>query len=234
MHRPRREGAFSRLVPNSCVAYEITSDPANVVLFPEEEKFIVGAMPERRAEFATVRWCARQALVDLGSRPEPLVPGVRGAPNWPAGFVGSMTHCTGYRAAVAATSLDLLAIGIDAEPHLSLPEEVLELVTTSAERRHLLELSGQDPAKYWDRILFCAKEAVYKAWSSMTGRWLNFDDVGVHLTYSGVPGADGCGKFAVRALRTGSAATSGKLQAMQGRWSSSAGRAHTAVWLPGV
>jgi 4'-phosphopantetheinyl transferase EntD len=26
----------------------------------------------------------------------------------------------------------------------------------------------------WDRLLFCAKEAVYKAWFPLTGQWLGF------------------------------------------------------------
>jgi 4'-phosphopantetheinyl transferase EntD len=32
---------------------------------------------------------------------------------------------------------------------------------------------------HWDRILFCAKEAVYKAWFPLTRRWLDFKDVSV-------------------------------------------------------
>ena len=34
---------------------------------------------------------------------------------------------------------------------------------------------------HWDRILFCAKEATYKAWFPLTQRWLGFEDA--HITF---------------------------------------------------
>ncbi|MFD3676463.1 hypothetical protein [Streptomyces sp. NPDC058613] len=38
-------------------------------------------------------------------------------PVWPSGIVGSMTHCTGYRAAAVARTGHLVALGVDAEPN---------------------------------------------------------------------------------------------------------------------
>ena len=34
---------------------------------------------------------------------------------------------------------------------------------------------------HWDRILFCAKEATYKAWYPLTRRWLGFEDA--HIVF---------------------------------------------------
>jgi 4'-phosphopantetheinyl transferase EntD len=31
----------------------------------------------------------------------------------------------------------------------------------------------------WDRLLFCAKEAVYKVWYPVTRRWLGFEEAEV-------------------------------------------------------
>src|ERR687895_622101 len=42
-----------------------------------------------------------------------------------------------------------------------------------------------EPGLHWDRILFCAKEAVYKAWFPLTRRWLEFADVAVSLDRDG-------------------------------------------------
>ncbi|WP_423832395.1 hypothetical protein [Streptomyces manipurensis] len=70
----------------------------------------------RRAQFATARACARRALAGLGREPVALLPGPGGAPQWPSGVVGSITHCEGYRAAVAAPAGVVAALGIDAEP----------------------------------------------------------------------------------------------------------------------
>ena len=37
----------------------------------------------------------------------------------------------------------------------------------------------------WDRLLFSAKESVYKAWFPLTGRWLGFEDADVTITPDG-------------------------------------------------
>ena len=76
------------------VAVEAYDDPSVADLFPAEEAVIAAAVDMRR-EFATVRRCARAALSQLGVAPVPLLPGVRGAPGWSHGIVGSMTHCAG-------------------------------------------------------------------------------------------------------------------------------------------
>jgi 4'-phosphopantetheinyl transferase EntD len=90
------------ILPAVVVAEEAFVDPDGVALFPEEELVVAGAVVKRRTEFATARHCARAALSRLGVAPTPILPGERGAPQWPAGIVGSMTHCAGYRAAALA------------------------------------------------------------------------------------------------------------------------------------
>jgi 4'-phosphopantetheinyl transferase EntD len=103
------------------------------------------------------------------------VPGEQRAPAWPIGIVGSLTHCTGYRAAAVARDDVLRGVGIDAEPDEPLPPEVLDLVSRPAERSRLRELTQRHPVLHADRLLFCAKEAVYKVWYPLTRRWLGFE-----------------------------------------------------------
>jgi 4'-phosphopantetheinyl transferase EntD len=38
---------------------------------------------------------------------------------------------------------------------------------------------------HWDRVLFSAKESVYKAWFPVTKRWLGFEDVAVRFDPEG-------------------------------------------------
>ncbi|WP_306332212.1 4'-phosphopantetheinyl transferase [Streptomyces sp. KL109B] len=71
----------------------------DITLSRQEEALIARAVPKRRNEFTTVRACAHDALAGLGLAPVPLLPDERGAPGWPPGVVGSMTHCPGYGAA---------------------------------------------------------------------------------------------------------------------------------------
>lgn len=197
------------LVPASACA-EMFSDAPESMMFPSEAAMVRGAVAERRRAFGTARHCARQALRQLGVPAAPILPGPGGAPQWPAGVVGSMTHCAGYRAAVAARSRDLRAVGIDAEPHAPVPDPALDLVLRGEERVQLSALARARPDLHWGRILFCAKEAAYKAWFPLTGRWLDFADVSVTARLDGT--------FRAR-LRVDAPCIAGvDLGELQGRW----------------
>jgi 4'-phosphopantetheinyl transferase EntD len=230
--RPRRARGVLDLLPPRCVAYELVADHVDAPLFPEEERVIAGAHPARRSEFTLVRLCARRALEDLGLPAGPLLPGGRGAPRWPPGVVGSMTHCPTYGAAVVASTRDVLAVGVDAEPHLPLPSDVLDRVARVTERGHLAEMRDLDPSTHWDRLLFCAKEAVYKLWSPLTGIWLGFHDAEVRLGASTSQRGHG-GEVTARLLVPWPGLLDGRLQEVRGRWSSTDGRLLVAVSLPG-
>lgn len=143
------------------------------------------AVATRRREHATGRHLARLALAELGYPPQVVPRGDAGMPVWPEGVVGSITHCTGFRGVVLARAANLPSLGVDAEPHAPLPEGVGYLVTTADETAHLHELAGQRPDLHWDRLLFSAKEAVYKAWFPAARRWLGFDEAVVTLTATG-------------------------------------------------
>jgi 4'-phosphopantetheinyl transferase EntD len=166
------------------------SDAPETTMFPTEAAAVASAVAERRREFATVRHCARRALRQIGAPAAPILPDADRAPRWPVGVVGSMTHCAGYRAAAVARSGELCGLGIDAEPHAALPDEALDLVLRDEERARLVALAHADPALHWDRILFCAKEAVYKTWFPLTRCWLDFADVSVTVRPDGTFRAD--------------------------------------------
>ncbi|MFB7182162.1 4'-phosphopantetheinyl transferase [Streptomyces sp. NPDC056257] len=168
------------ILPAAVACAESFADVSESTLLPEELEALGGARHEgRRREFTTVRHCARRALAEIGVPPVAVLPGERGAPVWPRGVVGSMTHSAGYRAAAVARSTDVRAVGIDAEPHEPLPPRVRGAVTLPEERERLADLGAGCPQVHWDRLLFCAKEAVYKAWFPMTGRRLGFADASV-------------------------------------------------------
>jgi len=142
-----------------------------------EEAQVLGARADRRREHATVRACARRALISLGHTPAPILTDADGAPQWPTGVVGSLTHCDGYRAAILAPTAELAGLGIDAEPHAGLDAELWEHILGADERLELTALAAVHDDVHWDRIAFCAKEAAYKAWFPHTRRWLDFTDV---------------------------------------------------------
>jgi 4'-phosphopantetheinyl transferase EntD len=160
---------------------EAFDDPPDATLFPEEEALLAGAVDRRRHEFTTARHCARKALALLGVAPAPILPGSRGAPQWPPAIVGSITHCAAYRAAAVAHAASVASIGIDAEPHRPLPDGVLATIARPTEEAELRQLRLRCPETHWDRLLFCAKEAAYKAWSPLTERSLGFEDAEITI-----------------------------------------------------
>jgi 4'-phosphopantetheinyl transferase EntD len=208
---------ISRLLPRTVRSADSRTDLLGE-LYPEEQRCVANAVPPRRSEFTTVRVCARQAIAALGLPPGPIAPGRRGAPRWPRGVVGSMTHCAGYRAAAVALTSDIRSLGIDAEPHAPLPEGILDAIALPSERKRV-KMAGE---RHWDRLLFSAKESVFKAWFPMTDRELGFEDADIEI-HGGYEDEEGT--FTAHLLRSAPAV----LRDFAGRWLISDGIVVTAV-----
>jgi enterobactin synthetase component D / holo-[acyl-carrier protein] synthase len=210
-------------------AAEVYSDPPELAPLPEEEPLVAKSVAKRRNEFVTVRYCARLALAELGVPAVPILKGDKGEPCWPDGVVGSLTHCDGYRGAVVGRRDQVRSVGIDAEPHDVLPNGVLGAISLPVERA---EIGGLPGSLHWDRILFCAKEATYKAWYPLTHRWLGFEDA--HITF-GIdeqrPQAGASGTFTSKILIDPAAEFGPPLTTLTGRWSVIGGLALTAIVL---
>jgi 4'-phosphopantetheinyl transferase EntD len=164
------------LLPSTVVAVEAFADLPGEAPFPGEGDLIAGAVEARRREFITARRCARTALRVLGYPHAPIRPGPKREPQWPTGITGSITHCAGYRAAAVARTADIHLLGIDAEPNGPLPEGIAESITVPGELETLDRLTSTHPGMHWGRLLFSAKESVYKAWFPVTRRWLGFKE----------------------------------------------------------
>jgi 4'-phosphopantetheinyl transferase EntD len=198
-------------------------------LYPEEEALVARAVDKRRREFSCARARAREALARLGVAPAPLLRGEKGEPAWPAGIVGSITHCAGYCGAAVARAGEVVSLGIDAEPHDALPDGVLRSISSDAERAHLEELRRGDPHIHWDRLLFCAKESVYKTWFPLARRWLGFEDA--EVSFAPAPGGRG-GTLRARLLVPGPPVNGAPLAELAGRWSAEGGIVAAAIAVP--
>ena len=213
------------ILPRAASVVEVRVDPP-VPDVPRPESVQLGprVSEDRRREFETGRHCALEALARLGVRARSVPRGSSGEPLWPPSVVGSITHCRGLRAAAVAHRNHLHGIGIDAEPADPLPDEVLPSVAGPAELERLRSLCATVPAVAWDRLLFSAKESVYKTWYPLTGAWLGFHDVDVRL--------DPAGRFTAHLPPAGITVAGERQTVLRGTWAAVDGFVLTAVTLP--
>jgi 4'-phosphopantetheinyl transferase EntD len=155
----------------------------------------------------------------------PISTGSRGEPVWPAGVVGSITHCTGYRACAVAPASELLTIGVDAEVDDPLPDGLIGDIALPEERRWIERAAAEDPRVSWDRLLFSIKESIYKAWFPLTRSWLGFEDAAVEIDRSR-------GTFSAGLLVPGPTLSGGKLDGFSGRWLAAEGLLLSAIAVP--
>jgi 4'-phosphopantetheinyl transferase EntD len=192
------------LLPDGATFAERTIEGPEPALFPDEAAAVARAVAKRRREFAFGRACARAALGANISIPV----GQGGAPIWPAGVSGSITHTYDY-AAAAIVRAGHIGIDVESLARMAEIENLAERVALPSERAVPVG------------IVFSAKESVYKClYQSLgptAGRFLEFADVELAFDRDGF-----------RVLRaTGYANAGGVI----GRFASSTERVATVAWL---
>ena len=215
---------IAAILPAAAAVAESREDGPAEFRYAEEEALAARAVEKRRREFAGGRECAHRALAALGVGPEPILAGGKGEPLWPAGVVGAITHTSGYRAAVVARAEELAVVAIDAEAHAPLPDGLLPDIARPEERARLAELTRTEPGVHWDRLLFSAKESVYKAWFPLAERWLGFEDASLELD----PARR---RFRAQLLVPGPSLDGAEVRGFEGRWLVADGLLLTAIAL---
>jgi 4'-phosphopantetheinyl transferase EntD len=162
-------------VPGLLIGYRAISEGDENALLPAEVPAFAASVTSVRRASGAARIVARRLLAQLGHSNWPLRKGEAGAPAWPAGVVGSMSHDARLAVAVAASVREYDAVGIDIEPAEALPPELLDIVATPRERAEIVH----NP--FGGRLLFVAKEAVYKAVYPLDRVFLEHHDVVVDL-----------------------------------------------------
>jgi 4'-phosphopantetheinyl transferase EntD len=143
-------------------------------LWEGESAAVARAIPKRRTEFAAGRSAARAAMAEIGLAARAIPQGNDRAPLWPAGLVGSIAHCDACCIAAVAMQEHYAALGVDVEPATPLASDLFEVICTPAERAWL---DDQPDPGLMAKVIFSAKEAVYKAQYPLTGKMIGFDAV---------------------------------------------------------
>ncbi len=187
--------------------------------------------PKRLWEYQAGRHCARVALRRLGAGAAELASGIvrgeQGAPTWPRGWAGSITH-TGHgdtRWAACVVSRDLEVIGIDAELDAPLEADLQRRILTERERRWAhAHCSSAAELGHHALLVFSAKEAFYKCQFPMSRLFLGFHEVETEFDQEGHGFAAWCDR-PLGHLASG--------QRLAGRFLREAGLVVTSVSLPG-
>jgi 4'-phosphopantetheinyl transferase EntD len=172
--------ALAELAPPGAVLVAIADEGQQILLHPAEAVLVAHAAPKRRRDFALGRACAHGALARLGKPDAVVGRAASGAPLWPEGMVGSITHTRGFAAALAGQAGAFAAMGIDAERTGGMDDALAPRLFVASELALLsgLEAPGRRAAA---TLLFSAKEAYYKLVHPLTGRRLGFRQVEIAL-----------------------------------------------------
>ena len=149
-------------------------------LFEEERRALPSRHEGRRQSYASARTCAHIAQCELGLPKAPVGRSDRGAPLWPDGVRGSLTHSEAL--AASCLTLSSRSVGIDIEHTGRMSPGVARRVLTDEElsRLDLDAPAGLDEAT----LLFSAKEAVYKAIFPIAGLYIGYQEVTLNVDAS--------------------------------------------------
>ena len=168
------------LFPGQVITAEL--EPAEAddgALLPEEQAAIADAIDKRRQQFAAGRIAARRALASLGVSHFPLV-NIDRVPQWPEGIVGTISHTLGYAGVAVARRGTIQGLGLDVEGASDLKENIWKTVLTDVEREGVMNLPEADRG-LTAKVIFSAKECLYKCQCSAGGGWLNFKDAIIEI-----------------------------------------------------
>ena len=166
--------AIERLaVPGILIGYRPIMAGDECARLPEE--VMASRHTKSRRASGAARIAARELLARAGHGICAIPKLPSGAPLWPAEIVGSLAHDSDIAVAAIAPRRSFANIGIDVEPAEALPFELLNVIATP------LEQSALASYRYGGRLLFAAKEAVYKAVAALDQVFLNHHDVEIDL-----------------------------------------------------
>lgn len=146
-------------------------------LLPGEGDAVARAVCARRREFAAGRAAARSALVEIGGAAVAIPAGADRAPVWPDGFCGSITHGTSHAVAIAARRMRWASVGLDLDRATPLDPTLAAALAAPGDRP-----GAFFPPSLRAMLMFCVKEAAFKAQFPLTGLWLDFRDIAVALS----------------------------------------------------
>jgi len=162
---------LSNLFPANVAIVLANAEMWQTPLCAEEEALIDGAVSKRQREFRAGRNAAHEALRQLHAPQHAILRGNRREPLWPAGYLGTIAHCRDLCVAACANEGKIAGLGIDVESLSPLPKGVERYVHTDTEQSRLEQQALPQ------KLVFSAKESLYKCYYPLLGRYFGFQSV---------------------------------------------------------
>ena len=151
---------------------------SNQKLHPAEENYFSQlSSVSRKEHYRSGRICAGEVLSKLGAQGQPVLrdPQTR-EPLWPEGITGAITHSGNWAAAAAGKTSDVSGIGIDLEDLERQVDSRISRHVCIPEEQKWLQECGEDCLEQNLKIIFSAKESIFKAFFPYTRTYLHFHD----------------------------------------------------------
>jgi len=155
-------------------------------LLPEEQKYLQNFSHKRIVDFTLGRACAREILKNLGYERYAVLIGENRQPLWPENLVGSISHADQLALCVIAEKCELRSLGIDIELIKNESFDLYSMVASDKELQQHCDDQNDSQYKcpYLAKLLFSAKEAVYKCQFPLYQQWIEFKDISLELDFA--------------------------------------------------
>ena len=151
---------------------------SNQKLHPAEENYFRQLSSfSRKEHYRSGRICAGEVLSKLGTLGQPVLrdPQTR-EPLWPEGISGAITHSGKWAAAAAGKTSNVSGIGIDLEDMERQVDSRISRHVCIPEEQKWIQECGEDFLEQNLKIIFSAKESIFKAFFPYTRTYLHFHD----------------------------------------------------------
>ena len=151
---------------------------SNQKLHPAEENYFSQlSSVSRKEHYRSGRICAGEVLSKLGTRGQPVLRDPQTQePLWPEGISGAITHSGNWAAAAAGKTSEVSGIGIDLEDLERQVDSRISRHVCIPEEQKWLQECGEDFLEQNLKIIFSAKESIFKAFFPYTRTYLHFHD----------------------------------------------------------
>ena len=159
----------------------VGADVAPRALLVALDPALTGVRPPRLAAYLAGRYCAACALRAAGFVNEAVPVGDAGAPRWPAGIVGSISHAATHALTVVGSAARWRGIGVDCERVLDVAAAD-EIAGGTLAEADAVDVTGGGAISWAEFVTigFSAKESLYKCLRPIVGTFFDFGDA--HVT----------------------------------------------------